>query len=223
LYVIATVLGGGLFLWLRGPSCRVTLQTAVTSERLASLHRLKTAQRVLPAIRDQIESVQGRVISVPEEYATEAPPLPPPFPSGSVVNALGPRKKDHLYLFAFLAVKAVLVTFWLALPMPGLEQAVAVSTLIEFLLLVAVLVRQNQQRIPRLLRIITYCAMGRWMITQMISVSFAYKEVFVDRVRTTLNPLTVERGVLAQVGLLFLMVTAGVGLWLSLQRSTSDE
>jgi len=47
--------------WARGPSCECWLKTAVQTERLVCLRRMKTAQKALQLLRRRIEAVQGRL------------------------------------------------------------------------------------------------------------------------------------------------------------------
>jgi hypothetical protein len=113
LWPIGIFAAGGLFLWLRGPSCEVRLRTAVTTERLRSLHRLKTAQRVLPILREHIESVQGRVVSVPDDHAEGPAPKPPPLPFNAGAQASGVRRQDLQYLSSYDAGEGVPLSAWL--------------------------------------------------------------------------------------------------------------
>lgn len=45
--------------WLKGPGCRVYLQTAVQKYRIANLVRMRKALRVMDRIRASVEAVQG--------------------------------------------------------------------------------------------------------------------------------------------------------------------
>ena len=45
----------------RGPTCETKLMTAVQTEKLHSLHRLKSAIKVMDKLSSQIQSVQGRL------------------------------------------------------------------------------------------------------------------------------------------------------------------
>lgn len=65
-----------LNLW-RGPSCRVTIHTAVQSELLPSLNRIKRARQFLPLVLPRIESAQGR-LEGGEMSAFAASPSSPP-------------------------------------------------------------------------------------------------------------------------------------------------
>jgi hypothetical protein len=212
---------GVLFLWLRGPSCNVRLRTAVTSERLHSLHRLKTAERVLPIVREQVEGVQGRVVSVPENYASNVAPAPPPLPQDPGSTLLAPRRRDHVYLFAFIALEAVLIGVWLQWSNPVLQNAITIATLIEFLALIIVLVRQAQQRISTALRNMTYIATARWFVVHLVSTGLVYKSVIIDHVKTTLDPVTLVRGTLSYITLVSLLAVGLSGIWLSVR--TADE
>jgi len=72
--VAAAILGtiaGALFLGslinlLLGPSCVCHLQTAVQTERLPSLNRVRKAQKILNQIRPLIEAEQGKSIAAAE-------------------------------------------------------------------------------------------------------------------------------------------------------------
>ncbi|MEW6267059.1 MAG: hypothetical protein AB1641_28635 [Thermodesulfobacteriota bacterium] len=79
-----------LILLLRGPTCVCHIRTAVQTEKLASLERLRIFRRFLDQVRPLIESLQGRVTpemmsgydrtpSVPASEAA-APPTPTPPP-----------------------------------------------------------------------------------------------------------------------------------------------
>lgn len=216
---------GALFLWLRGPSCDVRLQTGVSSERLRSLHRLKTAQRVVPLLRERIEAVQGRVVSVPDDYAASsvgAPP-PPPLPSpDQMTHGLAPRRNDHAWFFGFLAIEAAVVVAWLFTGVRGLEQAAGAAAVVEFLAVVMVMVRQSQQRVPRMLRNMIFVAAGRWFLAQSTGMVLAYKAVLFDGVKGTLDPMTIVRGTFSYISVASLAATAAVGMWLSL-RTYPDE
>lgn len=67
--------------WLRGPTCKTYIRTAIQTERLPSLHRLKNACRVMDRLKPLIENAQGAL--GPDDPAFQAsarshggPPLP---------------------------------------------------------------------------------------------------------------------------------------------------
>ena len=73
---------------LLGPTCSCTVRTAVQSEELASLARLRRAQKVLDRLRPLIVEVQGQL--TPEEIparmralSESIPPLAPVYPTAA--------------------------------------------------------------------------------------------------------------------------------------------
>lgn len=62
---------------LRGPTCRVLIQTRVGVEPLASLRRIPVAQRSIEILKAQIQAVQG---ALPEPGAVSSMAPPPPMP-----------------------------------------------------------------------------------------------------------------------------------------------
>jgi hypothetical protein len=64
--------------WARGPSCECWVQTAVQTERLVCLRRMKTAQRALQLLRRRIEAVQGRLTQEHLQVSAAAPGSEPP-------------------------------------------------------------------------------------------------------------------------------------------------
>jgi hypothetical protein len=129
-----------------------------------------------------------------------------------------PRGRDHVYLFAFIALEAILLAVWLQVRSDWLQSALPVLTLIEFLALVIVMLRQARQRVPNWLRNMTFAAMGRWFLVHLFSSGMAYKVIVVDRVKGTLDPLTIMRGTMSYITLATLVATAATGLWLSLRN-----
>ncbi|MFH1147528.1 MAG: hypothetical protein V1736_07455 [Pseudomonadota bacterium] len=49
--------------WLRGPTCRCVLSTAVTRQELPSLHRLRTARKALNMVIPKIEEAQRDIVA----------------------------------------------------------------------------------------------------------------------------------------------------------------
>ncbi|MDY6854111.1 MAG: hypothetical protein SWO11_05285 [Thermodesulfobacteriota bacterium] len=66
--ILFSVLGGLFFLFfviylLRGSNCACHIKTAVQTERLPSLYRLRKARKAIGLLRSRIENVQGRLTS----------------------------------------------------------------------------------------------------------------------------------------------------------------
>jgi hypothetical protein len=220
---LAVGIVGALLLWWRGPSSVVEVQTAVTLERLPSLHRWRTALRALALLGERIEAVQGRVEWAPDivpEVATDKPTLPP-LPSVPPLAAKQTRH-DAMLLFGYLGAEAALAGAWLATGVPALDVAFSVFTLIEFLLLVIVLVRQSRVPANRALRIVTFVATGRWILLQIASTAIAYKDYALG-LRKVIDPLRTVGPWEAQVALVTLLITSVAGFWASMERAHGES
>lgn len=64
--IAGSLLLGSSINLLLGPSCVCHLRTAVQTERLPSLNRVRKAQKLLSQIRPLIEAAQGRLHTAPE-------------------------------------------------------------------------------------------------------------------------------------------------------------
>jgi len=166
----AVIAGVMLLIWIinffKGPTCETYLLTAVQTEKLHSLHRLKTTQPVMNRLRSLIEQVQGRIN--PETLAQQ----PADVFTNQTRHALpGMRKRSlkakksekgrvHLALFAFLVVDSLFIAFsffytHVALSLLG----TAVSMLLAICVIVA-LVKQHESNLKQSLRTMTWAALG---------------------------------------------------------------
>ena len=169
----------------KGPTCKTYLLTAVQTEKLNSLHRLKTTQPVMNRLRSLIEQVQGRIN--PETLAQQ----PADVFTNQTRHALpGMRKRPlkakksekgrvHLALFAFLVVDSLFIAFsffytHVALSLLG----TAVSMLLAICVIVA-LVKQHESNLKQSLRNITWAALGyvcfSFVAGYVVSVALTFK------------------------------------------------
>lgn len=150
----------------KGPTCETFLLTAVQTEKLHSLHRLKTTEPVMNRLRALIEQVQGQ--SNPEILAQQ----PPGVSTHQTRRALPVTRKRplkaetsvkgrvHLALFVLLVVDSLFIgcSFFYtheALSLGG----TAVSMLLAICVIVA-LVKQHESNLKQSLRKITWAALG---------------------------------------------------------------
>ena len=94
--------------WLKGPTCSAYVRTAIQTEKLGSLNRLKTAQRVMDRLRPLIEGVQG--VLRPEDVASA--PTSETSPPGGLSPAITPalmheRGRAHAVLFSGLLLDGI--------------------------------------------------------------------------------------------------------------------
>jgi hypothetical protein len=157
----------GLILnWLRGPTCKTTLQTAVQTETLHSLHRLRTALKVMDRLKDLIHRVQGSLnadvygrqpASIRKTTAVPAARRKTQKADSGLRNEPG---RVHLALYTLLVFDGLLLVIHgslhdMTLTLIGVvvSMAIAVVTIIA-------LVKQTGSNLSQGLRILTWTALG---------------------------------------------------------------
>ena len=104
--------------WLMGPTCQTRLRTAVQQETLPSLHRLKTATRVMDQLRLLIQAEQGKLTresllkGLPQiQKRDQNPVAPKKKPSLSTASGHAswrPKGRLHIYLMTLLFARTLL-------------------------------------------------------------------------------------------------------------------
>jgi hypothetical protein len=192
----AVVAASAAFLWLRGPACVCHLHTAVQTERLPSLHRIKTAERVTAILREQIEQRQGALADVPDDLQQPLPwalPAPPPLPP-SGAEAEDASLAPHLTLFAVILASSLLAGAAMFTQDSWARASVPVASMIEFVFLVPVLAWQTGRRLPRALTITTWAAAVRWFAVVGPAWAIQQKAAIVDRTTRDLSPWAIPVG-----------------------------
>ena len=98
LVIFGILAGVTLFLllinWLRGPTCLCHLYTAVQTEKLPSLNRLRDAQKAMNLLRPLIEQAQGTL--APEALRAEGSGRPQTEATTSVIEStIRPKSQEH--------------------------------------------------------------------------------------------------------------------------------
>jgi hypothetical protein len=149
-----------------GPTCETRLMTAVQTEKLQSLNRLKKTFRVMDSLRPHIQQAQG---SLSREDLMKIPPQPAgrAAPQRSGPSAASQRDavkhedgRFHMILFVLLLTDAVLVAseFFLLHVVPTVLSSLA-SLCVGIFVIVA-LVRQHNSDLPGSLRTLTWTTLG---------------------------------------------------------------
>jgi hypothetical protein len=161
----------GMFLLLsvvRGPTCTVHLKTAVHYEELASLRRLRNANKVLARIRPLIEAAQGTAPAetLAQQYASvlttaQATPAAP----GQVTRVIDPTlshydSKVHQILFTVLLAMMVADVFYIMLPSVATVLLNSLVTLGVAAAVVIALVKQNNTDLKPAVRVVTWITAG---------------------------------------------------------------
>jgi len=185
----AIIAGVMLILWIinffRGPTCETHLLTAVQTEKLHSLHRLKITQPVMNQLRSMIEKQQGRIN--PETYdqrADHAPAVQKQRTSAGsnrqVPKAQKAEKgKVHFALFVLLLLDGLYIAFSFLYTHVALSLLnTAVSMLMGICVIVA-LVKQHDSNLKQSLRAMTWAALGyvcfSFVTSYIVSLTLTFK------------------------------------------------
>ncbi len=183
----AAVAGVMLVLWLiglsKGPTCETKLMTAVQTEKLHTLHRLRNAAKVMDRLRMNIHQVQGRLN---REALDKMPAQPLPgvkarhrvSPRGSKISARHNEKgRAHMGLFALLLIDGILVSLGFFFTHVMLTIIGSIIILAMGILVIVALVKQHNSTLDGSLRAITWACLGficiNFVAGYIISIVFA--------------------------------------------------
>jgi len=165
-FMTAMIFGLLLINMYLGPTCQTTLMTAVQTEKLQSLHRLKAAFRIMDGLGLDIQQVQG---ALTREDLFEIP-----LRSGGCPTAHGPGPSNasppkpvkhesggiHRMLFTLLLVNGVLVSTEFFFCQIILTIFSSAASLCIGILVIIALVRQHDTDLPGPLRMMTWTSLG---------------------------------------------------------------
>jgi len=166
---------------LRGPTCKTMLITAVQTERMATMGRLKTARKVLNRVQPLITVAQGELKA--EEMAAAIPAGESPAFAGNEsfpVPEVPYRGKTHL-IMAWVALADVAGTALVSFMNPDLSR---LYTLIHILALIILgIMAMNKQKnttlpvgLKRLPMVLLAGVIGCFALTIVLSVYFAISD-----------------------------------------------
>ena len=171
---------------LRGPTCETRLMTAVQTEKLQSLHRLKTTFKVMDRIGLHIQQAQGTVSREDLNQMPQQPEARRASPGGRqpgsspVTAAKHENGRAHMILFALLLIDGVLVAseFFISHVVPTILSSVAGLGLGIFVIIA--LVRQHNSDLPGSLRTITWTSLGfiglSFVVGYIVVMAFVFKK-----------------------------------------------
>ena len=169
---------------LRGPTCETVLLTAVQTEKLYSLHRLKKTELVMNRLRSIIESRQGRIDpNLFNEQSVFSSAQATSRPQGGAKRSLKAQKNErgrvHLFLFALLAADGLIVAASFMLTHGALTLLGSIITMALGICVVVALVKQHESNLKRPLRTLTWAALGyvcfSFIAGYIISMGIAFK------------------------------------------------
>lgn len=178
-WAVFYAIGAGVFFLLllvnlyRGPTAETTLLTAVQTEKLHSLHRLKNAFKVMDRLRPHLQSAQGTLSSkdlaeIPARRA--ASKTAQGISSRMEASKTAPRHEKgsvHMILFILLLFYGVLAAsrfFFAHVTVTVLSSVTAIGLGI---FVIIALVKQHNSDMPDAVRAITWACLG------FVSITFA--------------------------------------------------
>ena len=172
----------GLF---KGPTCETKLMTAVQTEKLHSLHRLKNTSKVMDRLRARINSTQGvlkreALDKMPQQQLkNRGNNRQAPAPQSSRVAQHNERGWAHMGLFLLLLLEGVLVGLGFFFTHVALTIISSVAGLSMGIFVIIALVKQYESNISASLKAITWASLGficiNFVAGYIISIAFAMK------------------------------------------------
>ena len=185
----AIIAGVMLLIWIinffRGPTCETYLLTAVQTEKLHSLHRLKTTQPVMNRLRSLIEKRQGRIN--PETFdqqsahpSTNQRQRTAPGRNRQVLKAQKPEKgRVHFALFVLLVVDSAYIAFSFFYTHVALSLLSTAISMLMGICVVVALVKQHESDLKQSLRTMTWAALGyvcfSFVAGYIVSITLTFK------------------------------------------------
>lgn len=194
----ALVLGLMIINTLRGPGCVCHLRTAVQTEVLPSLNRLRRARKVLDRIRPLVAAAQGTLS--PEEIAShlanpaspDAPPVIARFKTAPKADP--PRHYSgaaHLVLFWLLLADVPLSAVDISFHSDWLDLASVLLLLVTVACVIASLIKQHNTTLPAALKRLPWIVLGWIALVVLTAIGYGMFLVINDpkAVDRTLSPL----------------------------------
>lgn len=170
---------------IKGPTCETHLLTAVQTEKLHSLNRIKTAQAVMNQLKPIIERFQGQLspetLIQQRAELSNAPKKRPP--TRLAQRAPEARKHEsgrvHLMLFALLSFNGLIVAVGFVLNHVGLTFLGGAVMLMMGICVVVALVKQHESNLQHPVRTMTWAALAyvcfSFISSYIISMGLAFK------------------------------------------------
>ena len=195
---------------LRGPTCETVLLTAVQTEKLHSLHRLKKTEPVMNRLRSIIEGRQGRIdpnIFNKQSVSTSAQGTNRP-QGGAQKRGLKAQKNErgrvHLFLFALLAADGLMVAASFIFTHVALTLLGSALTMLLAICVIVALVKQHESNLKRPLRTLTWAALGyvcfSFIAGYIISMGIAFRNPEISTTSPWESPLIMTVNIIAISG-----------------------
>jgi VIT1/CCC1 family predicted Fe2+/Mn2+ transporter len=168
---------------IRGPTCKTILMTAVQTEKLHTLHRLKTTSKVMDRLRVHIHQTQG---TLNREALNKLPARPPNSQntsrqilsrSSKVTAHHNENGRAHLGLFILLLLDGAIVSLGFFFTHVSLTIIGSITILCMGIFVIVALVKQQNSNIGGSLKAITWASLGficiNFVAGYIVSIVFA--------------------------------------------------
>jgi hypothetical protein len=170
---------------LKGHTCETVLLTAVQSEKLYSLHRLKTTEPVMNRLRSIIERRQGRINPAifDQQPVSSSTQQSSGSPGGARKRSPKGQKPErgrvHLFLFSLLVADGLIAAAGFMLTHAALTLLGSAVTMLLGICVVVALVKQRESNLKRPLRTLTWAALGyvcfSFIASYIVSIGIAFR------------------------------------------------
>ncbi len=151
---------------IEDPTCETNLQTAVQTEKLHSLHRLKNAFKVMDRLRPHIQSAQGTLsredtAKMPARRVDDQTVKGPSLRIGTSKTTPGHENgRAHMILFILLLFDGVLAISAFFFSHVTVTLLSSVTAICLGIFVIIALVKQHNSDMPDALRTITWASLG---------------------------------------------------------------
>ena len=152
--------------WVRGSTCETYLSTAIQTEKLPSLHRLKNAQKVMNRVRPLIEQTQGILRTESLDQNPGQPPNNPKSlkPSSQFTPTKSALKHEmgrvHLIMFALMLLDGLIISLGLFFSHVALTLLGSIVTMMTAISVIIALVKQHDSDMIRSIRAMTWTTLS---------------------------------------------------------------
>jgi hypothetical protein len=167
--------------WLRGPTCVSHLQTAVQTEKLHSLYRLKAAIKIMNRLRLLVEKAQGKL--APEDIREKGVKASTDIKPSALIDTADLLKnqigmKEHKILFAILIFDGLVTSldfFYNHVTITLFGTIISMATCV---VVIMALVRQHKSNLKNSVRIMTWIAFAYLCINIFVGYIFYFVVIF---------------------------------------------
>ena len=167
--------------WLRGPTCVSHLQTAVQTEKLHSLYRLKPANKIMNRLRLLVEKAQGTLAreDIMEKGVKVSTAIKSSVHSDTVdLSSRQIGMKAHQFLFAILIIDGLMTCLDFYYNHVTITLFGTIISMAACVMVIMALVRQHKSTLKRSMRMITWISFAYLCVSIFIGYIFYFVVIF---------------------------------------------